>query len=487
MKKIASTLCGVMLAGLLALPFVSCTNQEIVPTQEITELRFNVQVTNASAPDTKVLKTAWEVGDKMFVFFNVTDGAADLGFINPKKYVTLTYNGTTWDGAMSGSLTNANELGTAGKMFGIYFPFGGVNVVSDGFTGVNFTTSGNTVTVLNGQPIYTYYLTGSDMPYTVTTKGSIATLNGSFEMTMPDGFVYFFVNTDGDKYNANEKYRLSITGISPAACTSYSDGVFTETTVDAGGILWGYTYGTAGIAFSGKADASWSSSSPHKFLFFADGDPAMKRTIVGTLDVSGHQHPSVRLLSPNTTNGWSLAMKTPTYALMGDGKKWGDRNVGASSIDDEGIQFRYGEIIAPLGEYVNFTEDASYEIYNKYPLFDAARAWLGANWRTPSKSEFATMLSGCYDSSGYDHKKSSGTVTGGSFTVPGYVYQSKTGDQNSLLFPTSNVKGYWTASSAAAYRQAPYYWMGTLGLMSSTGESGNKSKAYAIRPIYIGE
>ena len=295
MKKIASTLCGVMLAGLLALPFVSCTNQEIVPTQEITELRFNVQVTNASAPDTKVLKTGWENGDKVYVFFNVSAGAT-TGHLNAAKYVTLTYNGTSWDGAMSGDLSDASELGTAGTMYVVYFPFGGVSIASDGASGVTFKTAGNADEDLNGQPIYTYYLSGNTS-YTVETLGSVGTLDASVALQMPDVYVYFFVNKDGGQYNANEQYRLSAQGVIPTACSGYSAGTFSETTQYAGHTLWGYAYKDAGIAFSGKIDGTWASAADHRFYLYCKDGGALSKTFNKALA----SHESVNL---GMSTGW---------------------------------------------------------------------------------------------------------------------------------------------------------------------------------------
>ena len=97
MKKVLYVICAMLLSGVTAFQFTSCNNaeDENIPPR-ITELRFNINVNNASAPDTKAVKSDWEDGDKLFVFFKV-DGTT---FLDAIKYVTLSYNGSTgkWDG-----------------------------------------------------------------------------------------------------------------------------------------------------------------------------------------------------------------------------------------------------------------------------------------------------------------------------------------------------------------------------------------------------
>ena len=299
MKKVLYVICAMLLTGVTAFQFTSCTNSEDenIPSR-ITELRFNINVNNASTHDTKVVKTSWEDGDKIYVFFKAGDT-----YLDAIKYVTLTYNGTTeeWDGALSGSLTDASELGSAGTMYGVYFPFGDVAIESDGASGVNFLSSGNTNPALNGQPIYTFYLSGSTT-YTLETAADVATLSGNFDLTMPEDYVYFFIDKSGELYNSSEKYRLSVEGLKPAACTGFSAGTFNETELAARRQIWGYAYGTDGIAFSGKIDASWSLVNNHKFLLYSEDDPTvLSKTIAATLE----SHNTVNLKDPsNTENGW---------------------------------------------------------------------------------------------------------------------------------------------------------------------------------------
>ena len=295
MKKILSVLINVFFIGIASFQYASCSKEDVIPSPQIKKLVFNVTVNNTTAPDTKVVKTAWADGDKIFAFFNV-DGA---GHLDAMKYVTLTYSSSEgkWIGSLSGNLSDANDLGSAGTMYGVHFPFGEVAIASDGASGVTFRSSGNANPELNGLPIYTYYLRGSTS-YSIETTGDVATLTGTFNLSMPDDYVYFFVDKNGEQYCSNEKYRLSAEGLIPAACTSFSAGSFSESTLNAGHTVWGYAFNDSGIAFSGKLDATWATPTNHRFYLYSEDGGTLSKTFNKAL--SSHQ--SVRL---NLTSGWT--------------------------------------------------------------------------------------------------------------------------------------------------------------------------------------
>lgn len=289
MKKILSVFSLMLLVA--AFSFTACSKSEKVSSNRIKSLKFDVNVVNGSASgSTKAVKTEWVVGDKMFVFFNVSEGTT-TGYLNAMKYVTLTYNGTDWDGELSGELVDANDLGTAGTMYGVYFPyFDQVEVVQSGVSGVKFQTKGSTNPDLNGQPMFTYYMSGNTS-YTVETSGDVGTLRGKIRVYMPDNYVYFFINKDGEKYISNEKYHLAVEGVSPVACSGYSNGGFTEKSLGNGRPMPGYTFNDAGIAFSGKIDNSWAVASDHSFSLFEDGETTLSRIFNKALA----SHKSIRL------------------------------------------------------------------------------------------------------------------------------------------------------------------------------------------------
>lgn len=448
MKKFLSVICGVLLVGILAITFTSCSKEEKVSPM-VKKLKFNVNVVNGSATDTKVVKSSWENGDKIYLFFNVSG----TGHLDAIKYATLTYNGTSWDGAIdAGSSLDAEDLGSAGTMYGVFFPFGGVDIESDGASGVTFRTKGNTNPVLNGLPIFTYYMTGN-APYTVVPSGDIANLDGTITLTMPDDFVYFFVDKSGSDYNANEKYRLSAEGLKPVACSSFSAGVFSETSLVAGQPVWGYTYASSGIAFTGKIDATWASATDHKFIFFSDGDPAQSITFNKALT----SHKSIKLKAPIAANGWEQAVATPTTIDLGTSTcLWADRNLGAVSGMVPGWYLGWGQLV-PCSDYTynnwypNGVADITTDLVGNYAIYDAARAYFGAGWRLPTCDETDEILDG---TAVYDM---------------GLDYVTLTRNANTIYFPITNYYkqsdpeggdydvGYFWTSSIYPSDSCPYY------------------------------
>ena len=132
MKKILSGFCIVLSAGLLALS--SCNKVETPAPEADVQLVFDIQVEYGDDPQTRAVKTDWEDGDKIFVFFTKPNGK----YLDPAKYVTITYNGSSWDTSVDSGSSNTLDFYTfglpgSGTMYAIYFPFGGVRPESGKF------------------------------------------------------------------------------------------------------------------------------------------------------------------------------------------------------------------------------------------------------------------------------------------------------------------------------------------------------------------
>ena len=469
MKKFFSAINTIILVGTLAIPFTSCEKEDSAPAgvevqEEVRDLKVDINVINGMNPATKTVKTDWEVGDKIFIFFKVSSTT----YLNQTKYATITWNGTSWDGTISMLIS---ELGTAGTMYAVYFPFGGVyrgNLGSYQFLG-----SGHTNPVFNDYPVYSFFLVDKDgSPYTVSNE----TLSGTLHMKLPENFVYFFIDKQGDDFFQNEKYRLSIEGVKPATVVSWTgtDEIFSTAELGAGKPIWGYKYAD-GIAFAGILDDTWGASADHKFILFSDGDPALTKTMSAvTLD----SHDSVNLSNPlNTGNGWTRAMAAPSFRTMDATElKWGDWNLGATGLDEFGTQFSWGEIVTYSG-----TRDDRYvghDLSGDYAIFDVARAYLGADWRMATDQEMTNLQNGSTLTS-----PNSGDVTSGHFSKNGLMFVNNTTPQYSILFQRNNgVDGaYWTStsSSSTAYRR----WTYSTSLGRSTS---SPAELGAIRPVYLG-
>lgn len=137
------------------------------------------------------------------------------------------------------------------------------------------------------------------------------------------------------------------------------------------------------------------------------------------------------------------------YVDLGLSVKWAISNLGASSVEDYGDYYAWGET-APKDNYDRTTYkwyeapdyNANYPTKyndqdNKYVLDledDAAHAQLGGNWRTPTKDEWIELIDNC---------------TSKSFTVNGI---------NGLLF-TSKISGY--TDRQIFFPNAGYYYQST--------------------------
>lgn len=220
----------------VAAALVSCGKDTLaLETVQATPITFNL---SANHPDaTKAVKSGWESGDAIFVFFT---GAA------APKHLKMTYDGTSWTSAEYNAATQtAGALGLkngdTGTMRAVFLPFGSdVTVSADG---TSFTFS---------ETYYAYYLTAT-LSYTVTDNA----VSGAFNMVIPDGYVQFFVE---DAAAIDGGYTLGTDAVIPTGVASIAaDGTITETSnKTAGDDMTGYAY-SGGYLFSGKLNTGYRS------------------------------------------------------------------------------------------------------------------------------------------------------------------------------------------------------------------------------------
>lgn len=479
MKRIVSSICSVFFAGLVALSFWSCAKEveEEMPVaqEDDIELTFNIDVVYGDDPLTRVVKTDWEDGDKIFVYFKKNNSS----YVASNKFVTITYNANTqsWDAPsrvgsdLSG--INTSQLGNSGTMYGAFFPFGNVASIKHPSFNSNtyreFWSTGNTNPALNNYPVFSWYMIDTGSDYTV----SGSTVTGTLRMVLPENFVYFYIDAADGKYNQNEKYRLCVEGVKPATLGQWSSGSFSTIVLAEGLPMWGYKYGN-GIAFAGIIDDSWATAADHKFIFFSDGDPAVTKTFSGKT-LSSHE--SVNLAAPTEANGWVPYMTAPDYVNVA-GNNWSEWYLGSTSVDDvtNHLTFRWGEIVPDTDDVdnVDFRSVLIHSLTGDYAIFDPARAILGADWRMPDRSDFASLLS-----------NSTLAVTNDWFTFTDGGNSVKFATKNSL-YGLGGQMYLWT--SEIKDNSNNYIIQCSVGSNPPFAEtSGNRLNGnYLIRPIYIG-
>ena len=134
------------------------------------------------------------------------------------------------------------------------------------------------------------------------------------------------------------------------------------------------------------------------------------------------------------------------------GLKWAEGNVGATSAEQAGLYFAWGETIGYTAEQVPGVRQFNQASYTASSISadltleqDAARANLGGNWRMPTNDEWQELIDNC------------NTVWTNSYNgtgVKGRVFTSKV-NGNSVFFPAS---GRCSFSSVGGVGSEGYVW-----------------------------
>lgn len=210
MKKLIFIAFAAILAGLA----ISC--QKEAPLSEKTtdvQYTFNITVNNQVGFDSEAstkggsspsYKTTWLNGDKIFLFFKPTGGS-----LLTNTYATLTYDESSWSGAVTGS----TSLGNGGTLSAVY-------VYNLGDVTPEF--SDDQWTIATGNTFYNC----QTVSYTVSGNEISASLN----LKAPANFVRFsVVYASGaltcDKVKGWKDVAIgSNLAVSNVTCTGYMDG-----------------------------------------------------------------------------------------------------------------------------------------------------------------------------------------------------------------------------------------------------------------------
>ena len=393
---------------------VSCVEEPILPDVEPEkEARIVFKLTANHLAETKAVKTGWESGDAIFVFFS---GAA------APKHLKMVYNGSSWvcteyDGATQAVGALGLENGNTGMMRAVFLPFG---------NGLTVSNSGSSFTFSEQQ--CSYYLTAT-LAYSVSEN----TVSGAFDMRIPDGYVQFFV--DNDAAAASDVIELREPHLTPQGIASIAaGGAITHTSIAHGAPLKGYVYDKAekatgehkGYLFSGiLAEGARGKATDYNFTLVSggwEGSYYSKAFTAKSLAV----HSAVKL--PAISSWKQITDYKPIdlgFDLNGKRLYWSSRNVGATSdVPAENTEAArkatYGNYYAwaatkPSASYnwascpywyeTNAGEDCGwlkyceegYRFYCDYltvlePMDDAARQVVGGIWRMPTQQEWDALI-----------------------------------------------------------------------------------------------
>ena len=359
----------------IAFALVSCNNEILDNTTDVntasrTKIVFELTANHPDGATTKAVKTGWESGDVIYVFFNN---------VAAPKYLKMSYDGSVWsttemDGASTGSLGLTE--GATGTMRAVYLPFGNALTIGTGTDGTSFTFSETT---------YSYYLTAT-LDYTVTS----GKVSGAFNMTIPDGYIQFFLNDENASFSTEIEIRephLTPQGIASIA----ANGNITHTNVAHGAPLPGYVYDKAvktgseskGYLFSGILASGARGNSTNYYFTVVSGGWKGNYYAKAFDGKSWYRTPSEgsvegRALKMPALSGWTNitdGYKPIDLGIDVGGKRiyWCSRNVGATSDGPANNSNTYG---------------------NYYTWFqrDDACATLGGKWRMPTEPEWQALI-----------------------------------------------------------------------------------------------
>lgn len=165
----------------LALTLGACGREAPMEIRLNPVYRFDITVTSAGNSATKGVKTDWESGDVIYVFFED----------NSLQYLKMTFNGTTWDLAdkQGGAAFEGLNLTASGKkVSAVWFP----PYVNDGAP--DWSEQGGFV--FPNAKEGGYFMSAESVPYTMEAENGVQNVCAQLDMKAPEGFVQFYVADD---------------------------------------------------------------------------------------------------------------------------------------------------------------------------------------------------------------------------------------------------------------------------------------------------
>ena len=359
------------------------------------EIVFNITAQHLS---TKAVKSGWETGDVIYVFFSGKAAPA---------YLEMKWNGSGWDNTPNNGLSFQN--GDNGNMRAIYLPFGSsVEVLADGGS---FTFS---------KLFSSYYMTDIVSYSVIENK-----IDGSFSMLIPDGFVQFFL--DNEDAQEDDVIELREPHIRARKLTSVSaDGSLIESLSAWGAPLPGYNYDKEdkseqdknGYLFSGELESlSRGVKADYLFTCVVGGVKEEYYTKVFSDKTLYKSESSGRAIKLPGISSWNKTILHLPIDLGTEvnGKRiyWSRVNLGATDEGDFGDYYAWGETAKKTNfvwatytlangsakSLTKYNNNSTYGLVdNKTTLEaedDVVTTKLNGHRRIPTKAEWESLKENC--------------------------------------------------------------------------------------------
>lgn len=330
---------------------VSCVKEPVkanpdpAPEGNAELITFNFTATfPQDEPATKARKTGWEAGDVIFVFSDKVDAP---------KYLKMSYDGSAWSTTeMNGSSASPGcmglQNGDSGNFRAVYLPFGNSATISTG-------TGSDAGKFIFSTTDKTYYMTAT-LPYTVS-GGSVSV---NFAMSIPDGFVQFFIV---DNSAVDDAYRLRTDAVQPVNLQSVSaDGTLNEnTTYGIGSNMSGYAFGSGtnkGYLFSGRLVSTYAATYGANYYFSklkVSGSSHEDYFVTGKTLTS---HAAIKLPANGDAKWQSVGSGVTVSLKSSDNSKsygtWYTCNYGSSVPENPGSLYTSVQATSHAGESADY-------------------------------------------------------------------------------------------------------------------------------------
>ena len=464
------------------------TNDKI----DASKIQFNITVNNADdGAQTRAVKTSWENGDVVYVFFED----------NTSMYVKMTFNGSTWtySDRSGNQVYSGLTLATSGKkLSAVYqpsFTFG-----SD----PQYNSSEGRWTFGPEGYVSGYFLKAERTDYTVTQTNDVTTLNATIDMYAPNNLVQVYIptadvlspktsSTHGNEYvlnmtnvksfkfkgiASNGEATVEVGGTPTYPLTGYHGSMKKE--VETGYYFWGILANTGAGKINynfqlveRNAEKKYAISS--KSMTFA-GEKGKSLTGPTAIKLTGDWQDNGNFVSlgykVDESGNFNADLSLNTY----DSPLWATGNLGRTDNANI-ISSSNGTIVSPLeaGDYFKYGYTNTMYVYNSSTTsgIDVATA-ANSNWRMPTKNDFDALKN---DHTTEKSWKNSWTNIGPD------NYGEHLNNKSGILF-TSKVNGislFFAAAGYYSYDDTPQlkeagndcrYW--------SSSESTDKSKFWSL-------
>jgi len=266
MKKIF-----ILISMLAVAILAACNREQLAPEEpegiDLRDYSFNITVNRPDVfeadanKETKGVKTDWEVGDRIFLI-----SPDEYGFSNGCLCFSITYDGTKWNLEDSDWKFFNNNGYYIYAINAVYFPYEIETLI--GGTGVSL---GN---LMYENIKRTYHLEDSEAAFIIDRDNLVVSI--SLNMTLPDGYVQFFIPDDNPvdgKYALQEPSISSYHYVYVVGNYWYECGALTENETD--------SYPTTGVEMPGMATTIDGETG----YYFWGKIPAAKRGVESTYDL----------------------------------------------------------------------------------------------------------------------------------------------------------------------------------------------------------